>query len=352
MLGEALLGVVFDGSAEREHVRTTLAALCTSLAEPVQVGDAEFHLKPSAGVAVLGEDASQPAALIQSARSAMLESRRGALGHVQFYSDTLRMLPVARLDVTRELRRAINEGQLRLRYLPRRDLATNRVVALQAYLHWDHPLRGEVPAAEFLRIANATGLAASLSRVALERLRADAPRLLATYGDGTKLSIGTMRHYVTGGPLVEDCRQTIGALGLTRAQLELRMSERTLAAIPQPQQLLGELERLGATVVVEDVGTGHVSLTRLAQLPVSALQIDPAQVAAALNGATAQRVCRAVTAMAAALGIDSVAPGVTHQEVRARMVEFGFTHGVDEGSGDEKHEPDSRSATGASARRR
>jgi predicted signal transduction protein with EAL and GGDEF domain len=327
-LGESLLAFVVEGTVARERVRAIATSLCASLAQPVSVGDATFHLGPHAGIAILNQDAAEPRALLEHARAAMQEARRGASGTLQFYSDTLRMLPVARLDIERELRRAIAEQQITLRYRGRYDLDTGGLVAVQTYMRWVHPLRGEIPPAEFLPIADATGLAVAVSRAALARLAADVDAIRAQWGAGVTLSFGALRQHLSSGQLERDCDALLGPKSLSRGQLELRVAERTLAGITRPDRALGWLADFGAALVIDEIGRGFSSFPRLAQLPVTALQIDRALVVAPDAEEAADRACRAVAALASALQATAMALGIDNSEARARMLAIGCTQGL------------------------
>lgn len=327
-LGEGLLGAVIEGSVDREHLRSTVDALCAAIARPVRVRDATFHLTPSAGVAILGEDSSQPAALLDHARAAMLESRRSGAGMVHFYSDTLRVLPVARLDIEKELRRAVEDGQIGLRYLARHDLASGRIKAVQAYMRWTHPLRGEVAPSQFLPIADATGLALAVSRAALQRLVHDLGALRAHVGPDVPVSFGALRQHITSGQLTRDCRQRLPAGELASRGLELRIAERTLATLGRPERVLAEIVACGAQVVVDELGRGFSSLARLPQWPLQALQIDRGLVVAASRSPVALRSCRAIAALAHALEILPIAAGVDDEATRAGMLAIGCTQGL------------------------
>jgi predicted signal transduction protein with EAL and GGDEF domain len=327
-LGEGLLGVVIEGSVDRERVRDVAEALCTAIARPVAIGDATFHLAPCAGVAVLGQDAAQPAALLEHARAAMLEARRTGRGAVQFYSDTLRLLPAARLDIERELRKAVGDGQIGLRYVARHDLASGAVTAIQAYMRWLHPLRGDVPPAQFLPIADATGLAVAVSRAALERLVHDLAALRARYGAEVAVSFGALRQHVMSGQLLRDCRQLLPATAVGAGRLELRIAERTLATLSRPERALAEMVELGARVVVDELGRGFSSLARLPQWPLAALQIDRSLVVEAGRSAAALRSCRAIAALARALELTAIAAGVDDDATLARMSGIGCLQGL------------------------
>src|SRR5262249_42835841 len=117
-LGESILAIVVETS-DRDAIETCIGGICDSLRQPVAVGDAEFRLTPYAGVGVLGLDATSPRALLDNARAAAAEARRAASTRVQFFSDTMQLRSLARLDIARELREAIGSGHIRLRYVGR-----------------------------------------------------------------------------------------------------------------------------------------------------------------------------------------------------------------------------------------
>src|SRR5437879_6491560 len=171
-LSESLLAVVLE-SSDRDAIDACLGSVCASLREPVATLGAEFHLTPYAGVAVLGQDASSPTLLLDHARAAATEARRCGSSAVCFFTDTLRLRSLARLDIAQELRDAIANRDIRLRYVGRHDLESGRLVTWVGYLRWLHPLRGEIRAAEFLKVAETTGLATTLSRAVLGGLGED-----------------------------------------------------------------------------------------------------------------------------------------------------------------------------------
>src|SRR6267378_439745 len=204
-LSESLLAVVLE-SSDRDAIGACLGSVCASLRAPVASAGAEFHLTPYAGVAVLGQDASSPKMLLDHARAAATEARRGGSSEVCFFTDTLRLRSLARLDIARELRDAIANRDIRLRYVGRHDLASGRLVTWVGYLRWLHPLRGEIRAAEFLKVAETTGLATTLSRAVLGGLGEDFARLAAAADADVRLSFGALRHHV----LHEDFAADIG----------------------------------------------------------------------------------------------------------------------------------------------
>src|SRR5262249_47347936 len=145
-LSDSLLALAIE-SADREKLEACIDEVCDSLRKPVNIGVDVFRLTPSAGIAVLGQDATSARVLLQHARSAANEARRSGTGRTQFFTDALRLKALARIDMARELRDAIANREIRLRYVGRHDLATGRLVAAMAYMRSVHPLRAAIRAA-------------------------------------------------------------------------------------------------------------------------------------------------------------------------------------------------------------
>ncbi|MGH8298857.1 MAG: EAL domain-containing protein [Steroidobacteraceae bacterium] len=324
-LSENLLAVVLE-SADREAIEACVARICSSLREPIRTGDAEFHLTPYAGVAILGQDASTPKLLLEQARAAAMEARRsGSAPGIRFCTDTMKLRALARIDLTRELRNAIANGDIRLRYIGRHNLKTGRLAACVGYLRWRHPLRGEIRPAEFLRLAAATGLAAALSRAVLAHLRRDFAVLAARCEPDVCISFGALRHHVLHEEFLNDVAQLVTAGGVAAERLELRIAEKVF--ITRERAHSEALKRLGVRLVVDEVARGMGSLDSLARAPIWGLQLDRAWVAALRTDPIARKVCRAGIEMAAALRLVPIATGVDDAATRDALLELGCTYG-------------------------
>lgn len=324
-LSESLLAIVLE-SADRAAIAAHIAQVCSSLSEPVRAGDAEFHLTPYAGVAILGQDASSPKLLLEQARIAVMEARRsGSAQAPRFFTDTVKLRTLARLDLARELRNAIAGGEIRLRYTGRHDLKSGRLTGCVGYLRWPHQLRGEIRPAEFLRVAAATGLSASLSRAVLASFCRDFAALAARCEPEVCISFGALRHHVLHEEFVSDVARLIAEGAIPAERLELRIAEKVFIT-REPAQFEA-LKRLGLRLVVDEVGRGMGSLDALARAPIWGLQLDRAWVAALRNDPVARKVCRAGIEMAAALGVVPIATGVDDADTRDALLELGCSYG-------------------------
>jgi diguanylate cyclase len=327
-LAENVIAAVIEGFPDREALRVAAGRLCESLAQPIVLGDAHFTVTPSAGIAVLGSDGAQATVLLEHARSAMHEARRGGRIAVQFYSDALPLSSLARLDVERELRAAIASGQLALRYAARHELMSGKRVAVQSYLHWPHPLRGEVAAAEFLPIADTTGLAVPLSRWALQRWQQDLPALRAAGTPGMKFSFGPLRQHLASGLLAVDLADLLQSGVAAPQEIEVRIAEQALAGLANPAAELKSLAGLGIALVIDEFGRGATSLLRLARLPVYGLQIERSVATAAAADAVAGKAATAMLSIAAAFGVRSIAAGIDTPATRELLAALGCQEGL------------------------
>jgi EAL domain-containing protein (putative c-di-GMP-specific phosphodiesterase class I)/GGDEF domain-containing protein len=330
-LNDSLLALVLETS-DRAAIDSCVSQVCASLSEPVSMGEAEFHLTPYAGVAVLGQDASSPRLLLDHARSAATEARRCGSTSVCFFTDTLRLQSLARLDIARELHDAIVNRDIRFRYVGRHDLATGRLVTWVGYLRWLHPLRGEIRPVEFLRVAETTGLATVLSRAVLTRLSEDFAALGPQSDSDVRISFGALRHHILHDNFVADIERFLEQGPLPSERLELRISEKALIARDPAD--FNSLQRLGVRLVVDEVGRGMGSLDWLARAPIWGLQLDRAWTTALRSDEVALKVCRAGIGVATALGLTPIATGVDDQEQRDALLALGCRHGTGDLYGD------------------
>ena len=324
-LGENLLAVVLE-SADREAIEGCITTLCASLREPVGIGNTEFHLSPYAGVAILGQDSSSPRTLLDHARAAATDARRSGSKHPRFFTDTLQVRSLARLDIARELRDAIAGRDIGLRYVGRHDLHSGRLVTWVGYLRWLNPLRGEVRPVEFLTVAEATGLATLLSRAALASVREDFAAHASEWDSDVRLSFGPLRHHVLHKEFIDDILAFLDTGAVPPERLELRIAEK--AFIARSPADFDPLARRGVRLVIDEVGRGMASLDWLARAHIWGLQLDRAWVTAFRADPAALKVCSAGLAVANALGLTPIATGMDDQALCDALLALGCRQGT------------------------
>jgi EAL domain-containing protein (putative c-di-GMP-specific phosphodiesterase class I) len=325
LLRDNQLALCID-SADRERIEACVARISAQLCEPVSMGSAHFQLILHAGVAILGLDATTAQVLVEHAAVAAAEARRAASSRVFFFSDTLKMKSLARLDIAHELRAAIDQGHFRLRYRFRHHLLTGERTAWVGYVGWTHPLRGAIPPSEFLPVAQSMGLATALSRSVLQTLHEDFSYLASE--PEVRLSFGALRAHALDERFLTDVRRAIVDTALPAERLEIRLAE-SAAVSRDPSEFL-PLRDLGVRIVADELGRELVPLPRLAGAPLWGLKLDRAWGSAMPNDPMAARICTAIVGVAKALGFTALAAGVDSPAHRDALLGIG----CEQGSGD------------------
>ena len=319
-----LLAIVVE-SADREAIERCVGRVCATCAEPVQVGDASFHLTPYSGVSILGQDGSSPRSLLDKARSAAAEARRANSQRIHFFTDTLKLRSLARLDAAREIREAIAGREIRLRYIGRHDLATGRLVAEARVSSMESPAARRAPARRIPGHGGDDRACDPPVPLAARRSVRGFRRARTRTSAGCAAVVRTVRHHLLQDDFVDDIARVLAEGRLSAARLEIRISERTFAAMSL--SVYQALHRLGVQMVIDEVGRGFGSLDRLARAPIWGLQLDRAWVTALRSDPVALRVCRAGISAATALGITPIATGVDDVAQREALLELGCRHG-------------------------
>jgi EAL domain-containing protein (putative c-di-GMP-specific phosphodiesterase class I)/GGDEF domain-containing protein len=330
-LGDNLLLLVL-ATADRAVIESCMTEACDNLRQPVSVGDAVFQLTPYSGVAILGRDASSPKTLLRHASAAAIEARRTRSKKPCFYGDASELAATAPLDIAHDLKDAIANGEVRLRYVPRHDLASGRLVAWVGYLRWRHRVYGEIQPVEVLRLAEVTGLSGALSLAALKCLREDFPAL--TRNNRVRVSFGPPRQHLLHAGFVRDIERFLAEGTVPAEQLELRISVK--ASLARSPADFNSLAQRGVQLVVDEIGRGmDFPLDWLGRAPMGALLLNRSWVKAAMTDSGALKMCRASVALAKALGWTPIAVGVDGAVQRDTLLELG----CEQGSGELYSEP-------------
>lgn len=239
------------------------------------------------------------------------------------------------LEMQHQLRRAVERGELFLRYHPQVDLASGEIVAVEALLRWAHPERGELAPADFMAVAEATGLIVPIGGWVLS---AACPQLAEWRQTlalplPLRVTVNVSARQLAAPGFVDLVRETLDVTVLPPAQIELEITESMIVAEDRGvANAVRELRALGVSVAVDDFGTAYSSLSHLHRFPVDRLKLDRSVVAelgGGSEGTTAGEaaIVGAAIAMAHALGLAAVAEGVETQEQLDALRAFGCEQG-------------------------
>ena len=310
-VSDDVIGVLLTDLRARSEADTAIGAIMQALKFPVDIDGQIFQLAPQAGVTMSGTDGARAVELIERALTTLDAGRReGEDRLVTFYSDTLRIASLTRLDWQQELTQAIQNNELELHYQPRLTLASREIVALEAFLRWPHKIRGLVPTSEFLPIAELSGLSVQLGRWVLRRACRDLATLAEWGFAHLRVSVNVGRQYLSAESLAEDVVSSARDAGIEPSRLDLEITEQMLSTGRTGLAALHQLRGQGVRVFIDDFGTGYVSLGKLRSSPLDGILIDRSFVEEVGHDHEARAVCRAAIALGHAFGLRIVAEGI------------------------------------------
>lgn len=315
--------VVLLEDADRSIAIDVAERIATSLAAPHDLGGHTVVSTASVGIAHKGSPTDRPDDLLRRADLAMYEAKgAGGTRHAVF-EPRMDEEAWARLRREEELRRAIEDGELRLVFQPMVDLATGRIGEVEALVRWAHPTRGLVPPVEFVPLAEETGLIVPLGRWVLREACRQARAWQPTTPGEPPLvvSVNLSARQFTQRELVDDVAAALAEAGLPPSAVCLEITESVaMEDAVASAGVMEELRRLGVRLAIDDFGTGYSSLGALKTCPVDVLKIDRSFVTGLGTGTQDAAIVRSVIALARTLGMRVTAEGV---ETAAQAGELG-----------------------------
>jgi len=301
--------------------------LLDSSATPNQIGDRELTVTASIGIAMYPQDGQDLETLAKHADVAMYRAKQDGRNAYCFYTPEMQANSVRTLLLEGELRRALELEQLTLHYQPQLCLQTERIIGVEALLRWTHPELGRVSPAEFIPIAEKSGLILPIGewvlRTAVQQLASWMEDGLAPVIMSVNLSAVQFRH----PNLPALVSSILGEVGLATKYLELELTEGLASHDPNGAiSIMADLRARGVRMSIDDFGTGYSSLSYLKRFQVHKLKIDMSFVRDITHNPQDQAIVRAIIGMAASLGLQTIAEGVETRE----QLDFLRAQGCDE----------------------
>ncbi|HNG81422.1 MAG TPA: EAL domain-containing protein, partial [Burkholderiaceae bacterium] len=318
----ALVLPLCTGVAE---VGSVAERLLQVLGQPYQLDGERVHVGASIGVAIYPDDADSVEVLLQDADQALYRAKDEGRHRLCHFTPELQQRNQDRARLAAELREALPRGELHLVYQPIVELATGRVRKAEALLRWTHPERGPVGPAEFIPVAESTGLIGEIGDwVFLEAAR-QAQRWRAQVDPGFQISVNRSPLQFRRGGLPElPWPDRLAALGLPGDAVAVEITEGLLLEHDEGVSLqLQALRDCGMSLSLDDFGTGYSALGYLNRFSIDVIKIDRSFVSGVGSAKTGQSLCRAIVRMAHELGMRVVAEGVETRGQRDWLREVG-----------------------------
>ena len=289
--------------------------LLNDLSRPYPHHNQNIYLSACVGIAVT--DAAQTGhseSLCQQAEAALRQAKLAGPGSRLFFSGEINQVVSRRMQLHNELHRALELGQLSLHYQPQIDIRTNRISGCEALMRWQHPELGSVSPAEFIPVAEESGLIIAMGNWALQTACSQAKAWLDA-GMPIRVAVNLSARQVAHGDILKVVSKVLDVSALPPEYLELEITESV--AMHEVEALIGTmtaLKAMGVALAMDDFGTGYSSLSYLKRFPLDVLKIDQSFVRNLTTDPGDASITRAVTAMAHSFGLSVIAEGVETEE--------------------------------------
>jgi diguanylate cyclase (GGDEF)-like protein/PAS domain S-box-containing protein len=311
--------VVQSGLTRPDDAVLLARRLLEAIGDPYLIDGHSIVIGASIGIAMAPGDGDDSDKLLKNADMALSRAKNDSRGTFSFFEAGMDARAQSRRRTEIDLREAIQNDVLRPYYQPLIDLVTGRITGFEALVRWPHPERGMIPPAEFIPIAEETGLINALGGLMLRRACMDAAR----WPDDVHIAVNLSPLQFRVGNLLSVVMDALKQSGLPARRLELEITE-TLLLEKSSQVLatLHALRALGVRISMDDFGTGYSSLSYLRSFPFDKIKIDQSFVRDLAANRDAQAIVRSIVSLGIGLGVTITAEGVeTEAELRCLRAE-------------------------------
>ena len=308
------------------HVADRIMA---ELHSPFVLGEEEWFVSASVGIALTTETDCAPDEMLRSADTAMYAAKALGRGHYVVYEASMHEAVLTRRVLETELRNAIAQGELTVAYQPEVDIRSGRIVGMEALARWHHPTRGPLSPDVFIPLAEELGLIDDLDDLVLRTVTAQGRRWQRKGLSPVRLAVNVSAKELNDGSLFERVSRALSRSGLEPSWLELEVTESAAANSPSAVEVLGRLAKLGVQIAIDDFGVGYSMLSRLQNFPLTKLKIDRAFINEVTDRTDRGALVRGIIAMGHSLALEVVAEGVETIE----QLKFLEEHGCDQVQG-------------------
>lgn len=323
-LGGDEFTVILEEIGEAGEIATTAQRLLENLAAPFDVQGQEVFASASIGISIYPEDGPDATTLLRNADMAMYRAKEMGKNTFQFFTQDVTVASIERLQLESSLRRAIERGEFILHFQPIVDLASRQIVGMEALVRWMHPDLGMVPPAQFIPLAEETGLIVQIGNWVLEQACRQTRALNQSRNLNLTVSVNLSPRQFRRRDLAHNVAAILAATGLPASKLELEVTESSVMDDPEAAVVtLQALKAMGVHLSVDDFGTGYSSLSQLKRFPIDSLKIDQSFVRDIPADQDDAAITGAIVAMGHRLRLKLIAEGVETPEQLAFLKELG-----------------------------
>ncbi|HQN65393.1 MAG TPA: EAL domain-containing protein [Methylophilus sp.] len=314
-IGGDEFSVLLPVIAHPEDAAVAAQRIQKQLESPFQIGDREVYVSCHIGISVFPNDGTAKDAIMHAAGASLHQAKLEGKNGYKFYSGKLNEKAVHRLAMENEMHKALAENQFEVHYQPKIDFNTGNVIGAEALIRWHHPQNGPISPAEFIPIAEETGLILKIGDWIIREVCRQISEWKATGLTPPRIAINVSSLQFRQPRFLEQLQSILESTQVESRFLGIELTESTLMGNTiEVASLFSQLRGMGIKIAIDDFGTGYSSLSHLKKLPLDELKIDRSFVIGIGKEKDTEAIIMAIVSMAHNLGLSVIAEGVETKE--------------------------------------
>ncbi len=310
-LGGDEFAILLVGAKQPEGAGVVARRIVDLMSVPFIIDGQQIEIGTSIGIATAPHDAETTTGLLKCADLALYKAKAEGRGVHRFFEAEMDTRMLARQRLEQDLRTAVSQGGLTLHYQPLVNLETSEVSGFEALLRWDHEERGMISPADFIPLAEETGLIIPIGQWVLKQACRDA----AAWSKPLKVAVNLSRAQLMNCGMVEAVAAILAETGLSPDRLQLEITETAVMQdADKAKHVLDRMRSIGVEIAIDDFGTGHSSLSCLRSFPFNKIKIDRSFFNDLTTSLESRSILRTIVALAKVLGMSTTAEGIETAE--------------------------------------
>lgn len=285
-------------------------SLVKAIEVPYHLQHNDYYVSASIGIALYPEHGENEEQLLKNADKAMYEVKKNGKNGFCYFSNELDENLLVKIELERDLRKAVMRNELELYYQPQIRTGNNEMVGVEALVRWNHPTKGTLSPGIFIPIAEETGLIHEIGTWTLREACSQMRKWHLAGGPLIPVSVNLSSHQFHQPNLIEYIRSILEETGLEPEYLELEITESMMMDATVSTEILQQLNEFGVKISLDDFGTGYSSLSYLKQFPIHRLKIDRSFITDITDNTSDQAIVATIISMAKHLNMDVIAEGI------------------------------------------
>lgn len=316
-LGGDEFTILLNDVSSNDKIASIAEHILAILKKPIRLGKHEVIVSTSIGITIAPSDSTCTETLMRNADMALYKAKERGRDGFHFFTNELNVRASHLMEIEHEMRHALQNEEFYLQYQPQIDLRTNQIHSVEALIRWRHPTKGEISPADFISIAEETGLIVPIGEWVLKKACSEIQDLNENTGMDIRVAVNLSTRQFTDLKLVNTIAEALDQANMPARNLELEVTESML--MEDMETVIDQLNRIkaaGSTVTIDDFGSGYSSFSYLKSLPVDILKVDREFVCDIPEDLNAMEITSAIIAVAHKLNLKVVAEGVEDVDQR------------------------------------